>query len=115
LIFLGRFFGKSFVVVLRCHGSNFVIFGGRLIEFCLLPFSLSKAEILLRAFLREKTRSIQTFSPETPETPGKSAEYLDFFSGNPGDSGKKCRDSGLSSEVYLGLFDCVSALFLSLL
>jgi hypothetical protein len=82
LIFLGRFFGKSFFVVLRGLGSNFVIFGGRLIEFCLFPFSLSKAEILLRAFLREKTRSIRTFSPETPETPGKSVEYPDFFSGH---------------------------------
>jgi hypothetical protein len=121
---LGRFFGKSFFVVLRGLGSNFVIFGGRLIEFCLFPFSLSKAEILLRAFLREKNpeypdffaglflrkprrlrekvRSIRTFSP-------------DFFSGNPGDSGKKCGDSRLSSEVCLGLFDCATALFLSLL
>jgi hypothetical protein len=95
---LGRFFGKSFFVVLRGLGSNFVFFGGCLIEFCLFPFSLSKAEILLRAFLWEK-------NPEYPE----------FFSGNPGDSGKKYEDSGLSSEVCLGLFDCASALFLSLL
>jgi hypothetical protein len=55
-------------VVLRGLGSNFVIFGGRLIEFCLFPLSLSKAEILLRAFLREKTRTIRTF-------------ILDLFSG----------------------------------
>jgi hypothetical protein len=68
LISLGRFFGKSFFVVLRGLGSNFVLFGGRLIEFSLFPLSLSKAEILLRAFLREKTRSIRTFIP-------------DFFSG----------------------------------
>jgi hypothetical protein len=101
MIFLGRFFGKSFFVVLRGLGSNFVIFGGRLIEFCLFPLSLSKAEILLRAFLWEKTQSIRTF-------------IQDFFSGNPGDSGKKCGDSGLSGEVCLGLFDCASALFLSL-
>jgi hypothetical protein len=91
-------------VVLRGLGSNFVIFGGRLIEFCLFPFSLLKAEILLRAFLweknpeypdffsglflrkprrlREKVRSIRTFSPdffsETLETPGISAEISDF-------------------------------------
>jgi hypothetical protein len=106
LIFLERFFGKSFFVVLRGLGSNFVIFGGRLIEFCLFPLSLSKAEILLQAFLRKKPEVsgllFQTFSP-------------DFCSGNPGDSGKKCGDSGLSSEVCLGLFDCASALFLSLL
>jgi hypothetical protein len=91
LIFLGRFFGKSFFVVLRGLGLNFVIFGGRLIEFCLFPFSLSKAEILLRAFLREKTRSIRTFSP-------------DFFSGNPGDSVKKCGVSGLFLRTFLRTF-----------
>jgi hypothetical protein len=68
--------------MLRGLGSNFVIFGDRLIEFCLFPFSLSKAEILLWAFLREKNPEspdfysglfLRTFSPETPETPGKSA------------------------------------------
>jgi hypothetical protein len=42
LIFLGRFFGESFFVVLRGLGSNFMIFGGRLIEFCL--FSLLPPE-----------------------------------------------------------------------
>jgi hypothetical protein len=54
-----------------------------------LPFSLSlsKAEILLRALLWEKARNLWTFipdfllwtfTPETPETPGKSAEILDL-------------------------------------
>jgi hypothetical protein len=89
-------------VVLRGLGSNFVIFGGRLIEFFLFSLSLSKAEILLWAFLWEKTRNLRTFIP-------------DFYSRNPGVSGKKCGDSGLSSGVCLGLFDCASALFLSLL
>jgi hypothetical protein len=84
---LGKFFGQSFFVVLRGLGSNFVIFGGRLIEFCLFPFSLSKVEILLRAFLRKKPEVsgllFRTFSPG-------------FFFENPRDSGKKCGDSGLS-------------------
>jgi hypothetical protein len=82
LIFLGRFFGKSFFTVLRGLGSNFMIFGGRLIEFCLFPLSLSKAEILLQAFLRGKTwifrTFLRTFSLETPETSGRSAEIPDF-------------------------------------
>jgi hypothetical protein len=73
-----------------------------------LPFSLSllKAEILLRAFLQEKTQNLRTFIP-------------DFFSGlllqKPQRLREKCGDSGLSSGVCLGLFDCASALFLSLL
>jgi hypothetical protein len=40
---------------------------------------------------------------------------LVFYSGNPGDSGKKCGDSGPSSGVCLGLFDFSSALLLCLL
>jgi hypothetical protein len=61
---LGKTFGKTFFVVLRGLGSNLKIFGGRLIEFSLFSLSLSKAEILLRAFLREKTRNLRTFSPD---------------------------------------------------
>jgi hypothetical protein len=86
LIFLGRSFGKSFLVVLRGPGSNLVIFGGRLIDFCLFPLSLSKAEILFRASPGKNPESpdfyselfLRTFIPETPETPGKSAEIPDF-------------------------------------
>jgi hypothetical protein len=56
------------------------------------PLSLSKAEILLQALLREKLRNLQTFipdfllqtfTPETPETPGKSVEILDLPVGLP--------------------------------
>jgi hypothetical protein len=106
LIFLGRSFGKSFFVVLWGLGSNLVIFGGRLIEFCLFPFPSRRLKFYSGLFSEKKPGIsgllFRTFSP-------------DFYSGKPGDSGKKCGDSGLSSGVCLGLFDCASALFLSLL
>jgi hypothetical protein len=40
LIFWRRSFGKSFFVLLWSRDSNFVIFGGRLIEFWIFPSSL---------------------------------------------------------------------------
>jgi hypothetical protein len=83
LIFLGRIFGKSFFVVLRGLGSNFVIFGGRLIEFCLFPSPPRRLKFYSGLFSGKKPGVsgllLRTFSPETPETPGKSAEYSDFF------------------------------------
>jgi hypothetical protein len=86
LIFLGRFFGKSFFVVLRGLGSNFVIFGGRLIEFCLFPSSSRRLKFYSELFSGKKPgvsgllfRTFSPdFSPETPETPGKSAEIPYF-------------------------------------
>jgi hypothetical protein len=40
LIFWWRSFGKSFFVLLWSRDSNFMIFGGRLIEFWIFPSSL---------------------------------------------------------------------------
>jgi hypothetical protein len=57
-------------VVLRILGSNLVIFLSRLIEFCLFPSPSRR----LKFCSAKKPEISGHVTPETPETPGKSAE-----------------------------------------